>query len=214
MDPYASVMSAIAANDEEAALAAIAALGADARERPAGSPLLQALYRGMVRVPPALMAKGYAPDLTEAAALGDSERVAALIAAGAEASAIGHDGWTALHLAAFMGHAATVRVLLAAGADIAAVGANPMANQPLHAAIAGKGDTGAIAALLGAGASVTYAAGGGVTPLHLAASRGKEGLCQTLIAAGADKTATTADGKTAAAIATERGFPELARLLA
>ncbi|MFT3809457.1 MAG: ankyrin repeat domain-containing protein [Micropepsaceae bacterium] len=213
MDPYASVMSAIAANDEDAALAAIAARDAEAPGRPAGSPLLQALYRGMARVAPALMAAGYAPDLTEAAALGDSERVAALIAAGAEPSALGHDGWTALHLAAFMGHAATVRVLLAAGADIAAIGGNRQANQPLHAAIAGRGDAGAIAALLGAGADVTYAAAGGVTPLHLAASRGNAGLGQTLIAAGADKAALTADGKTAAAIAAERGFAALAEVL-
>ena len=120
----------------------------------------------------------------------------------------------ALHLAAFMGRAATVRVLLAAGADVAAVGANPMANQPLHAAIAGRGDAGAIAALLGAGADVAYAAAGGTTPLHLAASRGNEGLCRSLIASGADKAARTADGKTPADIAAERGFPELAGLLA
>lgn len=213
MDPYASVMSAIAANDEEAALAAIAALDADAPPRPAGSPLLQALYRGMARVAPALMARGYAPDLTEAAALGDSERVAALVAAGDTVSAHGHDGWTALHLAAFMGHAATVRVLLAAGADVAAVGGNPMANQPLHAAIAGRGDAGSIAALLGAGADVTHAAAGGVTPLHLAASRGNEGLSRSLIASGADKAAKTTDGKTAAAIAAERGFAALAEVL-
>ena len=214
MNPYASVMSAIAANDEDAALAAIAAQGAETPGRPPDSPLLQALYRGMTRIAPALMAAGYAPDLTEAAALGDHERVAALVAAGAEPSAHGHDGWTALHLAAFMGHAATVRVLLAAGADAAAVGRNPMANQPLHAAIAGRGDAGAIAALLGAGADVTYAAAGGATPLHLAASRGKEGLCRTLIAAGADQAALTTDGKTASAIAAERGFPDLAAALA
>lgn len=213
MQPYARVMSAIVANDEDAALTAVADLP-PGTPRPQESPLLQALYRGMRQVPPALMAGGYAPDLYEAAAIGDGERVAALIAAGAPVSGHGHDGWTALHLAAFLGHAATVRVLLAAGADVTAVGANPMANQPLHAAIAGRGDAGAIAALLGAGADVTYAAAGGTTPLHLAASRGNEGLCRTLMAAGADKAALTADGKTAAAIAAERGFPELGRALA
>ena len=213
MQPYANVMSAIASNDEEEVLAAIAALPADVPQ-PEDSPLLLALYRGMSGVPRALMTKGYVPDLLEAAAIGDSERVAALVGAGAPVSAHGHDGWTALHLAAFMGQAAAVRVLLAAGADVAAVGSNPMANQPLHAAIAGRGDAGAIAALLGAGADVTYAAGGGTTPLHLAASRGNEGLCRTLIAAGANKAALTADGKTAAAIATERGFPDLASALA
>ena len=213
MQPYAHVMSAILANDAEAALAAIAAIPAGTT-RPPDSPLLQALYRGMEHLPLALMRAGYVPDLHEAAALGDAERIAALVAAGAPVSGHGHDGWTALHLAAFMGHGGSVRVLLAAGADIAAVGDNPMANQPLHAAIAGRGDAGAIAALLGAGADVTYAAAGGVTPLHLAASRGNEGLCRTLIAAGADKTARTADGKTPADIAAERGFKALVKSLA
>lgn len=213
VQPYVHVMQAIVANDEAAALEAIAALPAGTL-RPADSPLLQALYRGMPLTPAALMRSGYVPDLYEAAALGDAERVAALVAAGAPVSATGHDGWTALHLAAFMGRAATVRVLLAAGADVAAVGANPMANQPLHAAIAGRGDAGAIAALLGAGADVASAAAGGTTPLHLAASRGNEGLCRSLIASGADKAARTADGKTPADIAAERGFPELAGLLA
>lgn len=211
--PYARVISAIAANDEAAALEAIEDLP-DGTPRPAGaSPLLQALYRGMPLAPAAMMRKGYVPDLHEAAALGDNERVAALVAAGAPVSDLGHDGWTPLHLAAFMGHAATVRVLLAAGADVAAIGGNPMANQPLHAAIAGRGDAGSIAVLLGAGADVTYAAAGGVTPLHLAASRGNEGLTRSLIAAGADKAALTADGKTAAAIAAERGFAELGAFL-
>lgn len=213
MQAYAHVMSAIEANDEPAALAAIGALPAGT-PHPPGSPLLQALYRGMADVPAALVAAGYAPDLHEAAAMGDAERAAALVVAGASLSAHGHDGWTPLHLAAFMGHAPTVRVLLAAGADVAAIGANPMANQPLHAAIAGKGDAGAIAALLGAGADAGFAAGGGVTPLHLAASRGNEGLCRTLISAGADKAARTADGKAAAEIAAERGFAELGSSLA
>lgn len=211
--PYANVMSAIAANDEAATLEAIAALP-EGTPRPAdSSPLLQALYRGMPLVPAAMMRKGYVPDLHEAAALGDAERVAALVAAGAPVSGLGHDGWTPLHLAAFMGHPGTVRVLLAAGADVSAVGGNPMANQPLHAAIAGRGDAGSIAALLGAGANVTYAAAGGVTPLHLAASRGNEGLSRSLMAAGADKAAKTTDGKTAAAIAAERGFAALAEVL-
>ncbi len=213
MRPYANVMSAILANDEDAALAAAAEIATGA-PRPEDSPLLQALYRGMERLPRALMAEGYAPDLHEAAALGDAERVAALVAAGAPVSGVGHDGWTPLHLAAFMGHAGSVRVLLAAGADVAAVGANPMANQPLHAAIAGRGDAGTIAALLGAGADVAYPAAAGTTPLHLAASRGNEGLSRTLIAAGADKAARTADGKTPAAIAAERGFSDLAKALA
>lgn len=212
MQPYANVMSAILANDEAAALAAIADLPAGT-PRPSESALLQALYRGMESVPRALLAAGHVPDLHEAAALGDAERVAALVAAGSPVSGHGHDGWTPLHLAAFMGHAGTVRVLLAAGADIAAVGANPMANQPLHAAIAGRGDAGAIAALLGAGADIGYAAAGGATPLHLAASRGNEGLCRTLIASGADPAAPMSDGRTAAAIAAERGFADLAAML-
>ena len=208
--PYANVMAAIAANDAAAALAAIAALDPAAEPRPADSPLLQALYRGMERVPAALVARGYAPDLIEAAAMGDAAELRRHVDAGADLSLRSPDGWTALHLAAFLGRPEATALLLAAGADHGAVSGNAMANQPLHAAIAGRGDPDVVAALIAAGADASYAAGSLWTPLHLAASRGNETLCDTLIEKGAAPTARSADGKTAADIAAERGHAALA----
>ncbi|MBL9012185.1 MAG: ankyrin repeat domain-containing protein [Alphaproteobacteria bacterium] len=208
--PYARVMAAIAANDEDAALAAVAALDAAAEPRPLDSPVLQALYRGMERLPAALLARGYKTDLIEAAAMGDAAELRRHVEAGADLALRSPDGWTALHLAAFLGRPEATAVLLAAGADHGAVSQNPMANQPLHAAIAGRGDPGVIAALIAAGADASYAAGSLWTPLHLAASRGQAALCETLIEKGAAPAARAADGKTAADIAAERGHAALA----
>jgi len=203
-------MAAIAANDEDAALAAVAALDAAAEPRPLDSPVLQALYRGMERLPAALLARGYKTDLIEAAAMGDAAELRRHVEAGADLALRSPDGWTALHLAAFLGRPEATAVLLAVGADHGAVSQNPMANQPLHAAIAGRGDPGVIAALIAAGADASYAAGSLWTPLHLAASRGQAALCETLIEKGAAPAARAADGKTAADIAAERGHAALA----
>lgn len=211
---YVRVMAAIAANDEEAALAAISEMDAAGEAHPVDSPVLQALYRGMERVPPALVSRGYDLDLIEAAAVGDAARVAAHVADGADLTLASPDGWTALHLAAFLGRPEATAVLLAAGADHGAISGNAMANQPLHAAIAGRSDPNVIAALIAAGADASYAAGSLWTPLHLAASRGNGALCETLVAKGADLKALSADGKTAADVAQERGHDGLAERLA
>src|SRR3954471_10525726 len=76
------------------------------------------------------------------------------------------DGWTALHLAAFMGHRETAQVLLEMGAQLSALSKNQMANQPLHAAIAGKTDRQMVQMLIDRGADVNARGGAGVTPLH------------------------------------------------
>ncbi len=210
---YANVMAAIASNDEDAALAAIAALDAAAECHPLDSPVLQALYRGMERVAPALVARGYRLDLIEAAAVGDAAQVKARLAEDADLAARSPDGWTALHLAAFLGRPEATVLLLAAGADHGAVSGNAMANHPLHAAIAGRSDPDVIAALIQAGADASYAAGSLWTPLHLAASRGNGDLCRTLLATGADPAAKSADDKTAADVAIERGHAALGERL-
>lgn len=211
--PYAGVMAAIAANDEDAALAAIDRIHVTAEPHPVDSPVLQALYRGMERVPAALKARGYQFDVIEAAAAGDADRLKEHIAGEEDLTLRSPDGWTALHLAAFLGRPEATAVLLAAGADHAAVSGNTTANHPLHAAIAGRSDPDVIAALIAAGADASYAAGSLWTPLHLAASRGNEGLCDTLLAKGADAGAVSADGKTAADVAHERGHPTLGERL-
>ncbi|MEM9301905.1 MAG: ankyrin repeat domain-containing protein [Pseudomonadota bacterium] len=123
------------------------------------------------------------------------------------------DGWSLLHLAAFAGRVDVIRHLAGAGADIAAVSANPMANEPLHAALAGACAPEAVGALLAAGADANAVAGAGITPLHLAASRGSDAAVDVLLAAGA-RVAAMEDGRTPADLATERGFPALGQRLA
>lgn len=124
------------------------------------------------------------------------------------------DGWTPLHLAAFHGDAEQVATLLATGASPLARSRNAMANTPLHAAIAGAESDLVVRALLAGGASAVLAAGGGATPLHLAASRGNRALCELLLAHGADPRAAMDDGKRADAIAAERGHAQVAAWLA
>ena len=87
-----------------------------------------------------------------------------------------------------------------------------MRNTPLHAAIAGKRDHALITRLLDRGADVNTAAGGGITPLHLAASRGDVPLIDVLLAHGAQPTETD-DGQTPIDLARERGHPEAAERL-
>ena len=215
---YARVMAAIAANDEAAALAAIADMDAAGEAHPVDSPVLQALYRGMEKVPEALRLRGYQFDVCEAAAAGNAAVLGMLIDWDRPEdveSAFSPDGWTPLHLAAFMGRSEAASILLTGPRreQLDALSRNQMANQPLHAAIAGRSDAATIAILIEAGADVNTAAGGGYTPLHLAASRGNGELCDTLVGKGADPTAISADGKTAADVAHERGHASLAERL-
>jgi ankyrin repeat protein len=109
-----------------------------------------------------------------------------------------------------MGHRETAEALLQAGADVAAFSQNPMANQPLHAALAGKIDRPLIHMLLDRGADTKARGGEGVTPLHLAASRGDEVFCDLFISKGADPAAKMDDGTTADALAAKRGYPAVA----
>lgn len=213
MSQFDALMEAIKSNDEAAALKAVAAINlSDDRPGP-DSPILQALYRGMEQVPAALVAHGYAPSLIEAAAMGDAAATKERAEAGEDLTLKSPDGWTALHLAAFLGRPEATAVLLAAGADHGAVSANPTANQPLHAAIAGRGDAATIAALIAAGADASYAAGSLWTPLHLAAARGNAELCETLIAKGSPVGAKNVDGLTPADVAESRGHAAVAERL-
>ena len=153
----------------------------------------------------------HAPDLREAAALGDLPRLKELIAE-ADAATIdarGADGWTALHLAAFFGRAEAVAALLEAGADARAVSANATANTPLHAALAGCAGLDIVDALLARGADAGAAAGAGVTPLHLAAKRGDAAIAKRLLARGADPHAALPTGRTPADVAGDRGHMDL-----
>lgn len=215
MSAVRPLMLAIQNRDLAAATAALERDASQATEPlPGGlSPLLFALYNGAPDI--ARMLAGFRPlDLFEAAAIDDPRRVAELVLAEPAAmQAHSVDGWTPLHLAAFMGARRAALVLIGLGAPLDAPSGNPMANTPMHAAIAGAAGESLAPLLIGLGADVRYVGGTQVTALHLAASRGFEGLVKLLLARGADRLARTEDGKTAAEIARERGHLGTAALL-
>lgn len=182
----------------------------------AGAPseVLAAVYRGDRAQVERLVAAGTLLTLCEASALGDAARVRAL--ARDEPTAVGRrspDGWPALHLAAHFGHGDAVDALLEARADVRAYSDNHERNTALHAALAGRATTRIVSRLLAAGADVNARAGGGYTPLHIAAFGGDVVMVNTLLAHGASAEARADDGRTALAIADEKGHVHVARRL-
>jgi ankyrin repeat protein len=174
--------------------------------------ILTAIYTGQTELATRL-AGLRTPDLCEAAALGDAQRVATLLGRGDSADLRSWDGWTPLHLAAYTGRAEAARALVSRGAPVDAVSTNATKNTPLCAALAGSGDHEIVRLLLEAGADPNFRAELGVTPLHLAASRGADALVHQLLEHGAEKAARMDDGTTPAGIAAARGHAATAALL-
>src|SRR5687767_2791450 len=108
--------------------------------------------------------------VADAAMLGDSAAVRALLKQGEDVNAAQGDGMTALHWAARKGDAELVQMLVYAGANVKAT-TRLGAYTPLYlAAQAGKTDV--IATLLAAGADATVVTANGATPLMMAAAAG------------------------------------------
>jgi 8-oxo-dGTP pyrophosphatase MutT (NUDIX family) len=161
-----------------------------------------------------LRARGAVLDVFEAAAAGDVTRLGRLLEADARAASThARDGWTPLHLAAHFGQAPAVSLLIALGADPRARSRNALDNTPLHAGLAGTAGLDIIDALLDAGAEVNAPAGGGFTPLHLAASRGELPVVTRLLLRGAEPSARTAEGRVPADLARAAGQEPTARYL-
>jgi uncharacterized protein len=174
--------------------------------------ILNAIYFGRTEL--AVRLAGLrAPDLCEAAALGDAQRIASLLDRGDACDVRSSDGWTPLHLAAYTGRVEAARVLVSRGAPVDAVSTNGTKNTPLCAALAGRGDDEIVRLLLEAGADPNFRAELGVTPLHLAASRGADALVQRLLEHGAHAAARMDDGTTPAGIAGARGHAATAARL-
>lgn len=177
------------------------------------SPILTALYNRQQPVLEVLLAAGPELTLFEAAAVGDVERVRALLSVrGSRAGEYAPDGFTPLHLAAYFGREDAVAMLLEAGASVDAMTRNAMANRPLHAAAAGN-HNGVARLLVEAGADVDARQAGGHTALHAAAHHGNAELVEMLLQAGARPELTQDDGRTAADLAEAAGHTELASRL-
>lgn len=211
-----ALLAAIRSRDRHTISAMLAADPSLASSRaPAGESLvLHACYVGASEVAE-LLHPGRVLDACEAAALGDSDRLRAVIENDDDARVLrSSDGWAPLHLAAFFGHDDAVRLLIDLGAPLDAHSTNALRNTPLHAALAGVAQPLLARRLVFAGADVTARDANGNTPLHLAASRGQDALCDLFIARGADAHALTDDKSTPAMIAFARGFSDLGTKLA
>lgn len=215
MPEPADLLAAVAAGDAALVADLLAAdpTVANARDEDGVSALLLARYRFDRPVLDALLAADPDMDVFDAAALGHIDRLRSRLDEDpGRATAFAGDGFTALHLAAFFGKAGAARVLLAAGASVDTYGRNDLANQPLHAAAAGR-HIEVCRVLLAAGADVNATQHGGFTPLHEAADSGDTELAELFLSAGADPSATTDAGLTAAGVAEAARHEDLARRL-
>jgi ankyrin repeat protein len=102
-------------------------------------------------------------------------------------------------------------MLLDAGASVDTYTTNDFANQPLHAAAAGR-HLEVCRALLAAGADVNATQHGGYTPLHEAAQHGDVEMVELFLSAGADPTLEVPEG-TPADLAEAAGHPDVATRL-
>jgi ankyrin repeat protein len=186
---------------------------ANARGEDGLSALMQARYRFDRAVTDILLAADPELDAFEAAALGYVDRLRERVVEDpAAVVAFSPDGFTGLHLAAFFGKAEAARMLLEHGAAVDAYTRNDLANQPLHAAAAGK-HVEVCRILLAAGADVNATQHGGYTPLHESAQHGDVEMSELFLSAGADPAVRTDTGETAADLAATAGHVDLARRL-
>jgi ankyrin repeat protein len=149
------------------------------------SGLMYAHYRGQGEVVAALRSGGRRMYMTEAAALGDLERVQRI--ANAWKESINHysnDGYTPLQLACFFGHPAVAAFLLQNGADPGVVSKNVMRIQPIHAAVASR-QAEIVQMLIEAGADVNAKQQDDFTPLMAALQNGDAKIAALLRQAGA-----------------------------
>jgi uncharacterized protein len=210
-----TLIDAIKAGDAPAVRRAIesdprAAATADAQGL---TPLMCSLYYAKRDVTPLLLEAGAPVNIFEACALGDSDRVRAMIELSPElVSRYSIDGWTPLHLAAYFGNVTVATYLLERGARIESRSTNAQQNTPLHAAAAGR-QMDAVALLLDSGADVNARQHGGFTPLMSAAANGDLPMAILLLGRGADRGARAGNNQTALDLALSRGHQAVVELL-
>lgn len=189
---------------------------ANARDETGDSILLMSIYLDLPEIRGILLSAHPEINVFEAAALGDDERVEGHLSSFPElVHAFSHDGFTALHLAAFYGHTGTAGLLLGRGADVSAVSKNQTFARlvtPLHSAVA-RGHHETAGLLIANGADPNARQETGMTPLHAAAMRGDAAIASMLLGAGADPSLANGEGRTPSDLARAMGFTELEQAL-
>jgi ankyrin repeat protein len=136
-----------------------------------------------------VLAAGPELDVHDAAAVGDADRLNALVDSDPElVRALASDGFAPVHLAAFFRQPHAVRLLLDRGADADVAAANDSRVTPLHSAAA-SGDRDCMRLLLEAGADPNAQQRGGFVPLHAASAAGDREMAELLLAHGAEPVA-------------------------
>ena len=125
-----------------------------------------------------------------AAWAGRTDRVRALVKAGASLEIRNEHGFTPMHMAAYRS-AEAVRALAEAGANLEARAED--GETPMHVA-ALTGTAGTVQALVEAGADLEALTDYGTTPMHAAADSGSVETVQALLDAGADAAARAPGG--------------------
>ena len=186
---------------------------AAARNQQGLSALMLALYMRQREIADLLLSANPPLDMFEAAALGNTDRIAALIKQDRTlANARSSDGFTPLHLACFFAQEAAAHLLLQNGAQPDAVANNAMKVMPLHSAAAGH-SVALVRHLLAHGAPPNARQEAGWTALHEAAQSGNKEMIDALLQYGADPNLKNDKGISALQLATEKGHAEIARRL-
>lgn len=209
------LLTAIKAGQVEQVSALLAAAPALANTRAEdGTPAaLLAAYYQQPAIARLLIAHGAEVDLFTACAVGELDRVRALVEAAPDrVNGFAPDGFQPLGLAAFFGQVEVVHFLLGHGAQVDTPSRNPLQVRPLHSAAAGQ-HLAIARALLAYGADPNARQQGGFTPAHSAAQNGQRPMLDLLASHGADLTTANDQGQTPRDLALAHHHPEVAAWL-
>lgn len=138
-------------------------------------------------------------DLFEAACIGETERVLAILDENPDMiDDAAPDGFAAVGFAAFFGHSELLEALIERGAALEIPARNAMQVRPIHSAVAHADQELALTltrARLAAAADPNARQQGGETPLHEAVYNENEPLIELLLANGADAHLRNEDGQ-------------------
>lgn len=174
------------------------------------SAIMLALYHGQPAIARLFVERGAELTFHEACALGDGERVMAMLAADPSLlNSKSPDGFPAIGLPIFFRQPDVARYLIEQGADVSAPADNPMRVAPVHAAAAAC-DRETLLMLLERGADANAKQQLDYTPMHTAASRGDIETAKLLLRFGASPNSLGADGQTPGDVATSHSHPAFA----